>query len=56
MVALHDSDAIWDSYAWPPRPPLTPEEVREANRLTTVSRACFYRSLLAACNDSERET
>lgn len=48
-VAQRDAEAIWDSYAWPPRPPLSPEERLEADRLMTISRACWYRSLLAAC-------
>ena len=30
-------DKIRDSYAWPPRPPLTPEERGEAERLSVLS-------------------
>jgi hypothetical protein len=48
-VAQRDKDAIYDSYAWPPRGPLSAEELREARRLRAISQACWYRSLLARC-------
>jgi hypothetical protein len=43
-VAQRDSDAIYDSYAWPPRAPLTPEERAEAERLRVVASRLFYRA------------
>ncbi len=43
-VAQRDADAILDSYAWPPRPPLSDDEMREYNRLRSVSRTIWHRS------------
>lgn len=53
-VAQWDADAIFDSYAWPPRPPLTDDERAEADRLTCISRACWYHSLLACCEEQAK--
>ena len=51
-VARRDADSILDQYAWPPRPPMTGDESREYDRLITISKACWYRSLLASCESS----
>jgi len=42
-VAQRDADAIRDDYAWPPRT-LTDAELREAQRLETLSRRIWYRA------------
>lgn len=36
-VAYRDAEGIADSYAWPPRPPLTEEERVEIDRLQTIA-------------------
>ena len=44
VVAQRDADAIYDSYAWPPRAPLTEAEIFEARRLEALSRRLSYRA------------
>lgn len=46
-VAVRDADAISDSYAWPPRPPLSEEEVAEIERLHDVADRLFARARAA---------
>jgi len=46
-IAQRDADAIYDSYAWPPRSALTADERREAERLTVLSKRFWYRSVCA---------
>lgn len=36
-VAYRDAEAIADSYAWPPRPPLTDDELAEIRRLMAIA-------------------
>jgi hypothetical protein len=43
-VAQRDADAIYDSYRWPPRPPLSDEERFEARRLQALSVQLGYRA------------
>jgi hypothetical protein len=43
-VAQNDANQIYDSYAWPPRPPLSDEERLEARRLEMVARRLWYRA------------
>ncbi len=49
-VALADSEAVRDSYAWP-RKLLTSEERAEAERLMVLARRLFYRAREAGCVD-----
>lgn len=46
-VARHDSDAILDFYAYPPKV-LTEEERREADRLLVLSHRIAYQGDVAA--------
>ncbi len=43
-----EADTIVDQYAWPPRPPLSDDELREVRRLDACSRALNYRGNVAA--------
>lgn len=45
-----EADGIAEPYAWPPRV-LTPEELREVDRLTVTGNALFYRSRVAAYDE-----
>lgn len=48
ILFQHEQDAITQPYAWPPRPPLTEEERREADRLYVTGRRIGYRAQCAA--------
>jgi len=43
-VADRDADAIADSYAWPPRAPLTPAELEEVERLKGIANELFVKA------------
>lgn len=46
VVAWTDAENVGGApYAWPPRPPLSPEDLREADRLRALSRRLDYRAL-----------
>lgn len=48
LLFSHEADAIAQPYAWPPRPPLSVEELSEVERLRVTARAIRYRADVAA--------
>lgn len=48
-VSFNDAEAISDSYAWPARPPLTDDELREYERLRCLSSRLAYRARELGC-------
>jgi hypothetical protein len=44
VLFQRESDKITDSYAWPPRPPLSEEERKEAERLRVTASRVFLRA------------
>ena len=46
-VARRESDAIADRYAWPPRPPMPTEKLKECERLRIVASRLSYRAVCA---------
>jgi hypothetical protein len=50
-----EQDAITQQYAWPPRGPLSDEELREVNRLEACMRAIAYRAHLAEYEEGSND-
>lgn len=50
-VAMRDAEAIADDYAWPPRPPMTDDEIKEYQRLRCLSMTLHRKALDAGCVD-----
>lgn len=44
QVAMRDADAMYDQYAWPPKPHLTGDDLREAQRLEALAKRLWYRA------------
>lgn len=53
-VYRSESEAITQDYAWPPRGPLTDDELREVNRLEACMRGIAYRAHVAEYEEAGR--